>query len=117
MQLGALIANLEDEADAAAALEALNDLVLFAEVQAAGARFDEGPGEYLSNAVRRYASTASDEDWLQLMTLIERSTDPARSALQFMLRWALAQDSLPETTPACGLCSCSGGAKGIHGDL
>ena len=112
MQLGALIASLEDENNAAAALDALNDLVLFAEVRAVGARFDEEPGEYLSSGVRRFASSASDEEWLQLMTLIERSSDPARAALQFMLRWALAQDNLPEATPTSG-CSCSREAGSI----
>lgn len=116
MQLGALIARLDDETNAAAALEALNDLVLFAEVSAVGARFDEEPGEYLSSGVRRFASKASDEEWLQLMTLIERGTDPARAALQFMLRWALAQDNLAEATPA-SRCSCSGAAGGSHGHL
>ena len=115
MHLGALIGMLEDETNATAALEALNDLVLFAEVKAVGARFDEEPGEYLSSGVRRFASMASDDDWLQLMTLIERSTDPARAALQFMLRWALAQDNLPEV-PENG-CSCARGVGGRHDHL
>ena len=112
MPLGALIASLEDESNATAALEALSDLVFFAEVRAVGARFGERPSEYLCSAVRRFASSASDEDWLQLMTLIERSADPARAAFQFMVRWALAQDNLPEATPASG-CSCSRKAGSI----
>ena len=116
MHLGALIGKLEDETNATAALEALNDLVLFAEVRAVGARFDEEPSAYLSSGVRRFTSKASDDDWLQLMTLIKGSSDPARAALQCMLRWALAQDNLPEVIPAVG-CSCSGGAGGRHDHL
>ena len=93
MQLGALIANLDDEANASAALDALGDLVLFSEVSAVGARYDESPGDYVNSAVRRYASNASNEDWLGLMTAIERCNDPARAVLQRILRWALAKDA------------------------
>lgn len=95
MLLGTLISRLQDEDDAATALSALDDIVLFAQVQAQAARYDETPGEYTAGAVSRFANTASDEEWLALMTAIERSADPARTALERMVRWSLARDAAP----------------------
>jgi hypothetical protein len=95
MLLGTLISRLQDEDDAAAALAALDDIVLFAQVQAQAVRHDETPGEYTAGAVSRFANTASDEDWLALMTAIERSDDPARTSLERMVRWSLARDASP----------------------
>lgn len=112
MQLGTLLGRLSDESDAALALEALGDVVLFAEVQAMGERHEEAPGEYLANAARRFAARGSDEDWLGLMTAIERSDDPGRAVLARILRWALAADAAPE--PAQGRSTCSCGSAG-HG--
>jgi hypothetical protein len=114
MQLGGLIAVLEDEANAAAALETLGDLVLFAEVQAVGVRYNEAPGEYVSGAVGRFASGASDEDWLGLMNALERSDDPARAVLQYILRWALTQDATEQVASTHGGCSCHAGLDTRH---
>ncbi|NJL50387.1 MAG: hypothetical protein HC909_01365 [Blastochloris sp.] len=77
MQLGTLMAQLEDEGQAGAALQALDDIVLFARIDAMGAEHDEAPGEYVANASRRFAALASDEDWLAIMNAVERSTIPA----------------------------------------
>lgn len=112
MQLGALLTHLSDENDAAAALDALGDLVLLAQIQAMGEQHDETPGEYVANASRRYAAQAGDEDWLALMTAIERADDPARVVLGKMLRWALAQDAAP--APVAGACGCGSGGCNEH---
>ena len=117
MQLGALLSSLDDETNAAAALDAIGDLVLYAEVLEAGACYDESLGQYVSAAVRRYASRASDEDWLGLMTAVEKGDNPGRAVLQRILRWALAQDAAEGTaTPHRG-CSCGGGPGGAHDHL
>lgn len=92
MLLGAIVTSLENEVDAAAALQTLGDLPLFAGVQAMGEIYGETPGEYVANATRRFANMASSDDWLALMTLLERDADPARAALKHMLSWALSQD-------------------------
>lgn len=92
MLFGALVTSLENEVDAAAALQTLEDLPLFAGVQTMGEIFGETPGEYVANATRRFANMASSDDWLALMTLLERDPDPARAALKQMLNWALSQD-------------------------
>lgn len=112
MQLGVLLTRLSDESDAAAALDALGDLVLLAQIQAMGEEHDETPGEYVANASRRYAAQAGDEDWLALMTAIERADDPARVVLGKMLRWALARDAAP--APAAGGCGCGSGGCDEH---
>lgn len=114
MQLGTLIGNLSLENDAAVALEGLGDLVLFAKVQAMGERYEETPGEYVANAVRRFAARAGDEDWLGLMTVMERSEDPARAALEQMLRWALKTDAEKSNSPSHTGCTCGSGSAHDH---
>lgn len=116
MLLGTILTRLNDDADAAAALEALGDIVLLSEVNAMGALHDEGPGQYAAGATRRFAALASDEDWLALVTAIEKSDDPARTTLECMVRWSLAKDSQLEAdlrmasgeASSAGSCSCGG---------
>lgn len=117
MDLGDLIVSLEREEDAALALERLGDLTLFAEVAEVGAAFDETPGAYLANAVRRHASLATSEDWLALMTAMERSPEPGRAALAGMLRWSLARDreELSPPPPSSSGCGCGSGGCGGEG--
>jgi hypothetical protein len=118
MQLGTLMDHLAFEEDAATALEALGDIVLFTEVQAMGERHDESPGEYVANAAHRFAAIADDEDWLNLMTVMERSQDPAHAALERMLRWSLKRDKAEAEHQAghvqAGGCACGRGADGCH---
>jgi hypothetical protein len=111
MQLGALLSRLEDEADAATALDALGDIVLFARVEAMGARHDEAPGAYVANGARRFAASASDEDWLGLMNAIERSEDPGSAVLRNIVVWSLERDAAPIGQSHAG-CSCGGGGGG-----
>lgn len=114
MQLGVLLANLEDESNAAAALEAIGDIVLYAEVLEACTRHDEAPDEYVSGAVRRFTSKASDEDWLGLMNAVGRGEDPGRTVLQRILQWALAQDASEDISAPHSGCSCQGERGGSH---
>lgn len=105
MQLGTLMERLAQEDDAAVALEALGDIVLFSEVRAMGARYDESPGEYVANASRRFAALGSDEDWLKLMTKMEYSDNPGRAALEQILRWSLQRDAAEDAEHQG--CSCA----------
>ncbi|MHB2169530.1 hypothetical protein [Alsobacter sp. R-9] len=93
MHLGQILKALDDEGFAAAALAALGDVVLLAEVQTMREHYDETPGEYVANASRRFATLARDDDWLALMNAMERHDEPARIALTHMVRWALAADA------------------------
>jgi hypothetical protein len=99
--LGSLLSRFQDDIDAGRMVEALGDIVLFSELQTVCARHGETPGEYVSGAASRFAA-ASGEDWLALMTAVGRSEDPARTALQLMLRWSLAQDARGEISGDAG---------------
>lgn len=110
MQLGALMKVLGDEARAGEALEALGDLVLFNEVRAMGETFEESPAEYVAGASRRFASLANDKDWLAMMNALERSDVPGQTALERMVRWALARDITETQAPQAHqhACGCGG---------
>jgi hypothetical protein len=111
MNLGTLIDALEDEGYAAGALDAIGDVVLLAQVHAMREAHDETPGEYVANASRRFASRASDEDWLSLMNTMERADTPGRAAIAHMVQWAVTADAAerdagvaPHGDPADGGC-------------
>jgi len=107
MQLGEIIRSFSEDAAASAALLACNDLVLVARVGAAAGRYQESAGEYASGAVRRFANLAVSEDWLGLMNVIERASDPGIECLAYMVKWSLTQDEAPPAPAHVG-CSCGG---------
>jgi hypothetical protein len=109
MQLGTLIRDFDDEARAAEALVACGDIVLLARVNAMTGRFDETLGEYASGAVRRFAGLAGSEDWLGLMNVLERASDPGAGCLVYMVDWSLKRDeaTLAPAEPHEG-CTCGG---------
>lgn len=113
MLLGTLIDRLSKEAEAGDALAGLGDVVLYARAGAMGRHFDETPETYVAGSAARFAALASDEDWLAMMSVMERSDDVARSVLVRMLEWSLARDAreLAEEERASGTetCGCSGG--------
>lgn len=115
MLLGTILGNLRDEGNAAAALAALDDLVLLAQVRERAAQYDETPGEYAAGAVSRFAGAASDEEWLALMTAIENSGDPARTTLDRMVRWSLVQDAKADEPRITSPGGCGGGSCGCAG--
>lgn len=92
MLLGQLLERLGDEAVAAETLIALGDLPLFAEIEKAGDSFGETASVYAAGAARRFAAQASDEDWLALMTALDRADDPGLACLRQMLVWSLRFD-------------------------
>lgn len=113
MLLGEVIERLSNEDDAGAALEALNDVVLFTEIDAMSKNFDESPPQYVAASAARFAAMASDEDWLGLMNTIERAGDPAQAVLVRMVKWGLARDAAdlqpaPAKKSCGGNCGCGG---------
>ena len=107
MLLGTLITRLADERYASETLDALGDIVLYAEVAAAAEHFEETPGEYLAASVGEFAMTAGDEEWVSLLATMERNPDdPGRAAIRRILRWAMLRDPV-QTTPSAGACSCT----------
>ncbi|MFO1088001.1 MAG: hypothetical protein U1E46_00315 [Hyphomicrobiales bacterium] len=113
MLLGAVIAHLQDDETADAALEALGDLMLTAQVMRAAEVEGETPGEFLTAAVGRYAAGASDEEWVTLMGSLERGGDPASTLLRRAAVWALSADAQTDrNTCGCGHGGCGSGHRG-----
>lgn len=104
MLLGQMIERLADDAFAAEALLSLGDLPLLVDVEAACREQETSAVAYASTVARRFADHASDEDWLALMTALERADDPGAACLRQMLAWSLRKD-----TAGCG---CGGGCTG-----
>lgn len=114
MSLGTIMRDLAHEQTALEVFVALGDIVLVAQVDATAAAFEEDRGAYISGAVRRFAQLAKDEDWLRLMTTLERSEAPAADSLRTMVRWSIARDTAG-SGPHTG-CTCGGGDGGCNGD-
>ena len=115
MLLGRMMNALRDEDVATATLMELGDIVLAARVEEARDAHGESIGEYVTGAVQRFALLAQDEDWLGLMTALERSDDPAGACLTRMLSWSLARDGRSaDGGGAHEGCSCGGGGCHDH---
>lgn len=113
MLLGTLLKALQSSDHAADLLAATGDLALIARVSETGTAFEETPGEYAANAAARFSRQASDEDWLALMTALEKAENPAQACLGKILDWALREDaaSLAPQQP----CTCGHAAGECHG--
>jgi hypothetical protein len=108
MLLGQVLERLGDEVFAVETLVALEDLPLMVEVEAAGRQFGESIGEYASGASRRFEQLASDEDWLALMTALERAEDAGGACLKHMLEWSRRHEAASDDGCASGQCTCKG---------
>jgi hypothetical protein len=115
MQLGEVIRGFDDEANAAEALVACGDVALLAHVDAMISRFGETVGEYASGAVRRFSGLAESEDWLGLMNILERTSDPGTGCLIYMVGWSLKRDEAMAAAPDEGSPSHEGCTCGGHG--
>ena len=92
MLLGQVLEQLGDPAFAAETLVGLDDLPLLVDLEATRELFGESAPDYAIGAVRRFASLASDDDWLVLMGALERSHDPGAGCLRTILAWSVRHD-------------------------
>jgi len=85
---GDLLRTLTDDATAVEALLNEGDLTLLATVrkQAAGNGMDVGA--YVVQAVQRYSATASDEEWMTLAGMLNRSANPGMTYIRRALEYA-----------------------------
>ncbi len=104
MLLGDILKHFTDELQAAGALVELGDLVLMGQVETARLWHQETVAEYVAGATRRFASQASDQDWLSLRTALERSDAPAATCLQTFVAWAIKRDRAAGTQGHGCLC-------------
>jgi hypothetical protein len=89
MFLGDMIAKFEDEAFVNETLLALDDLALTVRVMAVAAERNMSSGEFASEAVGRFVSGATDEEWLTLVSLMSRVDNPGQVLLRRVLSVAL----------------------------
>ena len=89
MMLGELIADLENEAVAEAALLALGDLVLIAAANERAARDGETVGAVVGNAVGTFIGTAGPDAWMAAMRAASDSAAPGAACLEVMLKHTL----------------------------
>jgi hypothetical protein len=89
MLLGDMIARFDDESTALQMLLSLDDLALIASVREACEREDYALGEFARVAVQRYASAASDEEWVTALGQMGRTQAPGIELLRRALVWML----------------------------
>jgi hypothetical protein len=87
--LGDLLARLTDEIAAVETLLQLGDLRLLETARGKAAAEGLNLATYVTQAVQRYAIEASDEEWVTLMGLLNRSPDPGTTCLNRALEHAL----------------------------
>jgi hypothetical protein len=90
MLLGDLMSRFGDAATAEQNALSIGDIVLLTALREAADAAGLGIGEFMADAVQHYSAGATDEEWLSLMAALGRGEDPARLALERMLRWSLA---------------------------
>lgn len=89
MLLGDLLAELSDEAAATEAILSVNDLPMLAAMRRQAAADGLDLPAYVAGTVRRYASEATDEEWITLMGLLNRAADPGAVCLKRAFEHAL----------------------------
>ncbi len=82
MMLGDLLARLNDEDEAAEIILGVGDLRLLAAMRERAESEGFDLAAYARAAVQRYATEASDEEWITLMGLIGREGDPGMACLK-----------------------------------
>ena len=86
--LGDLLASLTDETTAVETLLQLGDLTLLETARGKAAEEGIELAACVTQTVQRYASTASDEEWVTLMGILNRSQDPGATCLRRAFAYA-----------------------------
>ena len=89
MLLGTLLDKLRDETFAVETVINLGDLGLLLRVEKVAADHNLGFGEAVTQTVHNFTANADADQWVQLMSTINRADDPGGAALIQMLNVAL----------------------------
>ncbi|NWG25293.1 MAG: hypothetical protein HXY30_12930 [Pseudorhodoplanes sp.] len=89
MLLGDLIARCGEESVALESLLSLDNPALTARVSEVCKLHDHTLGEFVALAIRRYAASASDEEWVTAIGAMGRTSVPGRELLRRSLIWML----------------------------
>ena len=87
--LGDILASLTDETTAVEALLGTGDLTLLAAVRERAAAEGIDLAACVTQTVRGYAAHASDEEWVTLIGLLNRSQDPGTTCIKRAFAYAL----------------------------
>ena len=87
--LGDILARLSDETTAVETILGAGDVALLAAVQERAAADGLDLAACLTQTVQRYTHEASDEEWVTLMGLLNRSQDPGTTCLKRAFEYAL----------------------------
>ena len=89
MMLGDVLAKLSDETSATETILSVEDLPMLAAMRQQAQSDGIDLPAYVAGTVRRYAVEASDEEWITLMGLLNRSADPGATCLKRAFEHAL----------------------------
>ncbi|CAH1690665.1 conserved hypothetical protein [Hyphomicrobiales bacterium] len=87
--LGQLISSLDEPDVALRLLVALDETALQRRIDDAAAASGRTREDILASTVRGFLETASDDEWLQLIGIMGRATDPGLAAMRAILEKAL----------------------------
>jgi hypothetical protein len=91
IMLGDLLASLTDDTKVLETIAGAGDLKLLAAAQELAAADGLDLSSYVTQTVQRYTNEASDEEWVTLMGLLNRSPDPGTTCLKRALEHALRE--------------------------
>jgi hypothetical protein len=86
--LGDILASLTDETTALETILGAGDLALLAAVRERASAEDIGLAACVTQTVQRYAAQASDEEWVTLIGMLNRSRDPGTTCLKRAFEYA-----------------------------
>jgi hypothetical protein len=87
--LGDILAQLTDETTAVETILGAGDLALLAKVRERASTEGVDLNACLIQTVQRYTAEASDEEWVTLMGMLNRSHDPGTTCLKRAFEYAL----------------------------
>jgi hypothetical protein len=93
MTLGELLQQFDDETIVARLAPELGDAEWQSRAAATATARGATLGGYASAAVERFTAAASAEDWVTLMSSLNRAADPGANCLRRMIDWSLARDN------------------------
>lgn len=92
MTLGEIFGQLGDEDRVARLLPDLGDAPWRARAIRAATAQGAGLGDYAVAAVEGFSAGARDEDWVSLLSALNRAADPGAACLRRMIDWLMERD-------------------------
>ena len=86
--LGDILVRLTDETAAMETILGTGDLALLAAVRERASVEDVGLAACVTQTVQRYVAQASDEEWVKLLGMLNRSRDPGTTCLKRAFEYA-----------------------------